>query len=268
MINFIRKLTEDKMKNILIALIASVLTLFGITSISAETSSFKFKQIMHHVLDDYTHARISYSLKKYDISDIFLKHVLGNLKDAPPFLPDYSMEGKKLDKESINKRLAELTQKMSALRNTVQKRELKEINKQSDEIFQMCVGCHEERRKKYLFIEPTEGKETVFQEYMHRISEEFKTASIYAESKEFNETEEYLKLINFYLGLLEGIFPERGPSGIILDRDGYVRRMKDFEKLNEDAQKNIHEKKAFDTESFKKSLNELCVACHEPERIK
>ena len=268
MVNFIRKLMEDKMKNILITLIASVLILFGITLISAETSSYKFKHTMHHVLDNYTHARISYSLKKYDISDIFLKHVLENLKEVPAFIPDYNMDGMKLDKEVINKRLNELKQKMSSLRDAVRKRELKEINKQSDEIFRMCVGCHEGTKNKYLFREPGEGIEPIFQEYMHKISEDFKTARIYSENKEFNETEDYLKLINFYLGLLEGIFPEKGPSGIILDRDGFIRRMKDFVKLNEDAQKNIKERKVFDAESFKKSLNELCVACHEPERVK
>lgn len=256
------------MKNILISSVAAILILFGITSISAETSSYKFKHTMHHVLDDYTHARISYSLKKYDVSDIFLKHTLEYLKEAPGFIPDYNMDGTKLDKEVINKRLNELKQKMSDLRNAVQKKELKEINKQSDEIFHMCIGCHEGTKKKYLFREPTEGRETIFQEYMHKISEDFKTARTYAESKEFNETEEYLKLINFYLSLLEGIFPDTGPSGIILDRDGFIRRMKDFQKLNEDAQKNIKEQKLFDSNSFKKSLNELCVACHEPERIK
>ena len=116
------------MKNILITLIASVLILFGITLISAETSSYKFKHTMHHVLDNYTHARISYSLKKYDISDIFLKHVLENLKEVPAFIPDYNMDGMKLDKEVINKRLNELKQKMSSLRDAVRKRELKEIN--------------------------------------------------------------------------------------------------------------------------------------------
>ena len=256
------------MKNILISSVAAILILFGITSISAEPSSYKYKELMHHVLESYTHTRISYTMKKYDVADIFLKHIQDYLKEAIDVIPEHNTEGVKLDRSLITKKLNDLKQKMAGLRIVVQKRELKEINQFSQEIFNMCVTCHKSHRVKHLFKYPLGDRETLFQEYMHEVSEYFKTTRTYAENGEFKEAEDYLKLINFYLSLLEGIFPDKGPSGIILDRDGFVRRIKDFEKLNEDAQKNIKEKKMFDSDSFKKSLNELCVACHEPERVK
>src|SRR3990172_1421633 len=97
------------MKNILISSVAAILILFGITSISAEPSSYKYKELMHHVLESYTHTRISYTMKKYDVADIFLKHIQDYLKEAIDVIPEHNTEGVKLDRALITKKLNNLS---------------------------------------------------------------------------------------------------------------------------------------------------------------
>jgi cytochrome c553 len=256
------------MKKILLVFPLVLFPLFNIAEAQVKVSYSEYKYYMHKVLDGYTHARISYNLKNYEVADIYLKHVLGYLKEVSNYIPEQTSEGVKLDKGLLIKRLNELKQKISDLRTSVQKKELKEIKQYSQEIFDMCVECHKDaKRKKYLFSQVIH-EENLFEEYMHKISEHFDTARIYAEHKEFGETEDYFKLINFYVQLLEDVIPNKGPSGIILDRDGFILRLRDLKKMNENFQKDIKEKKKVDLAAFKKSLNDLCVACHEPERIK
>ncbi|MFQ5431518.1 MAG: hypothetical protein ACE5EN_03310 [Nitrospinota bacterium] len=102
---------------------------------------------------------------------------------------------------------------------------------------------------------------------MHRLSDNFELAQIYFESDETQGSKDYLNVANFYLSLLENVLPDEGVSGSVMNRKGFLMRVREVEKLNELVQANIEEKKPVDFVSLKKALNEICVACHEPERI-
>ena len=88
------------------------------------------------------------------------------------------------------------------------------------------------------------------------------------EESVLGETELQFKLIGYYLGLLQDVFPEQGPSGIILDREGFNSRLKEIQAVTKEMQMAVREKGAADISDFKKKINGLCVACHEPERLK
>ncbi len=68
-----------------------------------------------------------------------------------------------------------------------------------------------------------------------------------------------------HLDLLKSVFPEEGPSGVILDKKDFSERIG---KVRKGLEKYAKGKKLPDLESARTSLNGLCVTCHEPERIK
>lgn len=82
------------------------------------------------------------------------------------------------------------------------------------------------------------------------------------------DLEENLKLISYYLDLLKDILPEAGPSGVVMDKKDFYSRLKGIRDINEEMLKKAGDKKPVDVELFRKSLNDFCVICHEPERIK
>lgn len=229
---------------------------------------FAFKNHMHHILHSYNHARISLNLERYDIVDIHLRQVERSIQRLPEFMPEYNMDGTKFDKGLFIRRLDEFQEKVSRLRTAAQKQQLSDMNRLPRKIFDMCVKCHEEARLKYLFRLPP-GTRTLFHDYMHRISENFDLLRIHTEEEvKTGETEVFLRLISYYLELLESTFPDAGPSGVIMNRDDAVNRIRSLKRFTKIMRNDVEKKKPVDIENFRNSLNGFCVACHEPERIK
>ncbi len=175
---------------------------------------------------------------------------------------------KEFDKSLFIRRLDEFQEKVSRLRTAAQKQQLSDMKRLPRKIFDMCVKCHEEARLKYLFRLPP-GTRTLFHDYMHRISENFDLLRIHAEEEvKTGETEVFLRLISYYLELLESTFPDAGPSGVIMNRDDAVNRIRSLKRFTKIMRNDVEKKKPVDIENFRNSLNGFCVACHEPERIK
>lgn len=245
--------------------------IFTICSNSAmaaeETSSYLFKQHMHHLFDSYSNAWISVSLKKYDVAEIYLKHLLESVDEVRSYIPEKNADGTKLDREHFSQRLNQLNNSVLELKSAIGKGEERDTILLSQNIFNVCVGCHSEVKLKYLFKLPP--RRTLFAEYMHKLSEHIDLARIYIEAGERpQKVEENQKLINYYLSLLEESFPEKGPSGVILDKGDFDSRLKEIKGISEKMIKSGKEKKMASIEAFKKSLNGFCVMCHEPERLK
>ncbi|MDZ4384720.1 MAG: hypothetical protein U0940_04465, partial [Nitrospirota bacterium] len=163
-------------------------------------------------------------------------------------------------------RVDQLQNTLLYLRTAVRGGDVEVSKRLGEEVFDMCVACHSEVKVPYLFRFPQ--RTTIFGEYMHKISDHADLARIYMEESVPGETELQFKLIGYYLGLLQDVFPEQGPSGVIMDREGFNNRLKETQAITKDLQKALREKGAVDIEDYKKKLNGLCVACHEPERLK
>lgn len=238
------------------------------SSIAAEISStFAFKYHMHRLYDSYTHTRISTSLRQYDIANIYLSHMNESVGEIRNFIPEKNAEGYKLDRAQFIQRLDNLNKSILELKAASDKGDPKETKLLTQEVFNVCVGCHKEVKLKYLF--KLSVSRTPFAEYMHSLSEHLDLARIYIESGSSAEkVEENLKLIRYYLGLLEDTFPEKGPSGVILDRRDFDKRLKEVKENSEEMLKLGKGIKATNVEQFKQSLNGFCVICHEPERLK
>jgi hypothetical protein len=134
------------------------------------------------------------------------------------------------------------------------------------DIFIVCADCHKQSKLPYLFRFPEH--KTVFEEYMHGIWDNFKMAQVYLEKGEALKAEESLKIVNQYLSLLKDTYPEKGPSGVVMERSRLDKEIKTAQGFNELIQIDLHEKQSGDFALLKKQLNDICVACHEPERIK
>ena len=245
---------------------ALFIVLFGNTLRAEEPTPYLFKYNMHKLFENYNHAQISITLKKYDIADIYLKHLQESLSEAAQYIPERNKDNIELDKKQFKHRLEQLNLNVAALRGSVTKwGELKDSTQLSQDIFNTCVGCHKESRLSYLF----KGRyiSSLFGEYMHKVSQHMDLAVISMEGKG-PDVEENLKLISYYLDLLKDILPEAGPSGIVMDKKDFYNRLKGIRDINEEMVKKARDKKPVDVDAFRNSLNGFCVVCHEPERIK
>lgn len=257
-----------KKKLLLFISISLILTQNAVAAQKQEISSEFFKYYMHQLYDNYKQAQLSFSLKKYDIADIYLKHILENINEVGKNIPDKNKDGSPLDKEKFRHRLKDLTGHVADMKSAAEKGgvDAEKSKHLSQTIFNTCMGCHEEVKLKSLNIP---SRTTLFGEYMHKVREHMDLAKIYMEEKGSKESvEENLKLINYYFDLLENTFPETGPSGVIMDKGNFDKRLKEVRGINEGMLKNVKEGKPADMETFRDSLNGFCVACHEPERVK
>lgn len=231
------------------------------------TPSFAFKYHMHRLFESYSNAWISVSLREYDVANIYLKYMIESVDEVRNFIPEKNSDGTKLDREQFTQRLNKLNNSVLELKIAISKGEQKKPILLSQEILNVCVGCHTEAKLKYLFKLP--ARRTLFAEYMHKISEHMDIARIYIEiGKSPEKVEENLRLIRYYLGLLDDTFPEKGPSGVILDKGDFNKRLKESKRISEEMLKDGKDKQVADIEAFKMSLNSFCVVCHEPERLK
>lgn len=260
---------RKKIKILCGPLVALAIGLAAWTASGGEDTPFAFKNRMHQLFYSYSHARISLDMKRVDIADILLKRAESAIAGLPEFLPRYKMDGTEFDRKLFLKRLDELREKITSLRAAAQTAGAGEWKPISGEIFRMCVACHEEAKMDYLFRFPR-GTRVLFRDYMHRIDENFDLLEFYLEEGEAGAEDagDHLKLIGYYLELLESTFPDAGPSGVIPDRDAAVARIKRLEALSGGMLDDVTKKKPVAVEDFRTTLNGFCVACHEPERIK
>lgn len=243
----------------------SFLLLLSVTE-AEETFSSRFAYYMHKIFDSYAHSRTAFTLKEYDISDIHLRDMQEAIIEARKYIPEQNKDGTPLDKKLFEQRINELQNTIMYLRTAVQGGDIDVSKRLGEEVLDVCASCHKDVKNPYLFRLYYHA--TIFSEYMHKISEHMDLAKIYMGEDVKGETEVQIKLIGYYLGLLEDTFPERGPSGIIMDREGFTRRLKEAQNITKDLQKELRDKGTADLENFGKRLNGLCVACHEPERLK
>jgi len=243
----------------------SFLFLLSLTE-AREPSANRFRYYMHEIFDGYVHSKNSFALKEYDVSDIHLKNMQEALIEAKKYMPQQNKDGTPIDRKVFLERVDQLQNTLLYLRTAVRGGDVEVSKRLGEEVFDMCVACHSEVKVPYLFRFPQ--RTTIFGEYMHKISDHADLARIYMEESVPGETELQFKLIGYYLGLLQDVFPEQGPSGVIMDREGFNNRLKETQAITKDLQKALREKGAVDIADYKKKINGLCVACHEPERLK
>ncbi len=221
------------------------------------TTSLDFKQQMHTIFDSYNNARISISLEKLDIADIYLKDMLEAIGVAKENAPEK-------DHRRILETFGKLDDVVKKLREAMKRGDRLTTKIYSMDMLNGCVTCHKASKLGSLFKNPR--RTTLFGEYMHKVSEHLDMAKIEAEFEGGEkEVKKHVKLVIYYLDLLKSVFPEEGPSGVILDKKAFSVHIAEVRK---GLEKHVKGKKLPDLESARTSLNSLCVTCHEPERIK
>ena len=221
------------------------------------TTSTGFKYQMHQIFDSYNHARISISLEKLDIADLYLKDMLEAISNAKELAPEKE-QGRILDT------FGKLQEVIAELRAAMKRGDRLTTKIYSMDMFNGCVACHTKSNLDYLFKVPKRA--SIFGEYMHKVSDHLDLARIIMEDEGNDESvKKHIKLMIYYLDLLKSVFPEEGPSGVILDKKDFSERIG---KVRKGLEKYAKGKKLPDLESARTSLNGLCVVCHEAERIK
>jgi cytochrome c553 len=255
------------MKRLMAITVVASCLLSAVYSWAATPSSNPwFKYHMHQIFDGYNNAKISFSLKQFDITNIYLQDLLESIDSAKRHVPDKNRDGTKLDKELFTKRIDKLKESVSSFKfiNEVNFRDPLLTETLSKDMFNMCVTCHKEVKMDYLFKLPKQR--TLFGEYMHKVSDNLDFALIKSEDESLSdETKEHVQLVNYYIDLLAPIFPEYGASGVIMDKERFQRRIMEIKTSLKNEGKSI---KTANIERSRTTLNSLCVACHEPERIK
>jgi hypothetical protein len=253
------------MRKLVFLLVSSLF--MTIPAYSSETGSpAVFRSYMHEIYKSYRNALFSAQTLNFDMAEIHLKHLQDYIQEVPRHVPDAVENGAKLDKAAFLKRLGEFDKKISKLRKTVNRVDISAIEQLQSDIFIVCADCHKQSKLPYLF-RFAEHK-TVFEEYMHGIRNNFRMARNYLEKGDALKAEDSLKIVNQYLSLLKDVYPEKGPSGVVMDRGRLDREIKATQGLSELIQSDLHEKQTGDFDLLKKQLNDICGACHEPERIK
>ena len=245
-----------------------IITLVGtcffavVYSWAADTSSNMFKFHMHQIYDSYNSARISYSLRKFDITGIHLKYLNESIDAAKMYIPDVNRDGSKLDKELFSERLQKLQNDVSSLKftNDVKYRDPLLVEYLFKDISGMCTTCHKEVNNDPFFKAPK--RTTLFGEYMHQVAGNLDLALAMSEDEKLSgKAEEHVKLVNFYLGLLEPIFPESGLSGDMMDKKLFQKKLAG---INSSLQKEGGALTPGDLKQSIKLISDLCVGCHGP----
>jgi len=254
--NFYQGKNMKKTSFLLLAISCIFIFPFGVRAEKISTST-DFKHQMHRIFDSYNNASISISLEKLDIADIYLEEMLDAISVAKENAPE---EGHR----RIIGTFAKLQDVIKELRAAMKRGDRLTTSIYSKDMLNACVVCHKASNLDYLFKAPR--RTSIFGEYMHKVSEHLDLARIAMEDEgDDQKVKKHIKLIVYYLDLLKPVFPEEGPSGLILDKKDFSERIAEVRKGLDRHGKG---KKLPDLESARTSLNGLCVACHEPERIK
>lgn len=232
------------------------------------TSSFAFKYHLHNLFESYSNLRKSATLKQYDEMNKHLKNMAKSVSEIRNSIPKKNTNGTNFDRKKFIASIDKLNNTIQDLMVASSKGELNETKLFTDDMFDVCIGCHTRLRLHYLF--DLTYTRTTFSIYMHELSEQVNFANINIKSGNRPEkVVENIRLLNYCLGLLEDDnFPEKGPSGVILDKDAFNQRLKETKAIGEEILKKGIDIKTADLNDFKKSLNVICVTCHEPERMK
>jgi hypothetical protein len=219
---------------------------------------------MHKLFDSYHHARISFTLKEYEITDIHIRHMKESIASAQKHIPKYDKAGAEIDMVLFADRIARLQNMVSDFRDAVKYGAPRLAELFAQDIFNVCVTCHKELKFDHLFGGPRYT--TLFGEYMHKVYEHIVLARL-AEKKPDGDQKvrKHAHLIDYYLGLLRTSLPGEGPSGVIMDNEAFDSRIAE---MRERLRRHVKEEKGIDLDYIRTSLNSVCVACHEPERIK
>jgi cytochrome c553 len=248
------------MKRLMTITLVTICFFTAVYSWAAGSSSNTFKFHMHQIFDSYNNAKISFSLRKFDITNIYLKHLQESIDSAKKHMPDKNRDGTKLDKELFTKRMEKLKKDVSSLKfiNEVKYRDPLLTEFLSKDISNMCVTCHKEVKKDPIFKQPK--RTTLFGEYMHKAAENLDLALAMSEDESLSDkAQEHFQLVNYYIGLLEPIFPESGPSGAIVDKELFQKRLAEIKKSLKKEGKTLT---TADLKQSIKSINDLCVTCH------
>lgn len=229
-------------------------------------STYRYKHYMHETFKNYRNTNISIGMRQYDLAEIHTKYFLENISRLPEFTDELAADGITLDLAVFTERLNMLREKITELRAALKTKNPKSIKKLQPGVLQACIGCHTEAKLKWLFRLPMPAN--LFEEYMHEISENVVQAGELMEAGEFGKAEDYALIAHQYLTLLKGVTPYKGPSGVITDRRRYLDELKTAEGFLLLLAEDLKEKKPADVESVKTHLNKVCVACHEPSKIK
>lgn len=240
----------------------SVTAVYGKESVD----TYRFKHYMHEIFKNYRNTNISIDMHDYDLAEVHTKHFLENISRIPEFTGDLAADGISLDREVFLARLDGLRADITEMRSILKARQTKKIKKLQPEVLQNCIGCHTEAKLKWLFRLPMSNNP--FQEYMHEISDNVAVAEQLVDSNEPDKAEDYIKIANQYLTLLQKVTPYEGPSGVILDRNRYIGELRNAEGVALLILEDFKGRKPIRLEPIKQHLNKACVACHEPAMIK
>ena len=244
-----------------IAMAMALLFLFPATAATDEPiSSMRFRINMHEIFKNYRGIYISTKDGVRVATTAHVHLMRDHIKNIYTLIPEKNAEGEPVDKEAFVARLDTLGSALDGLDKALMKGDTRKINKFPRTIFSICVGCHTEAKLKYMFRLPRGQK--LLGEYMHSVGENYEMAEIYHDSGEIAQTMDHLFIVNEYLSLINKVFPNKGPTGVIMDRNRLKKQIKEVEGYNELLMADIKGGKAVDFGSIKKSLNTICIACH------
>ena len=253
------------MRWIAIALLALLLLPVS-AALGEPISSMRFRSNMHEIFKNYRGIYISTREENKTATMAHIHLMKDHISNLVPIIPERNADGAMIDKADFNSRLDTLNKTLDMLVDAVTKGDKKMIAELPKTIFTICAGCHTEAKLKYMFRLPSGQK--LLGEYMHSVAENHEMARIYFESGDKTEAADHLFIINEYLSLIKKVFPDKGPSGVIMSRDRLKTQITQVERLNELALIDMKQGKQIDFDQFKNSLNSICVSCHEPEKIK
>ncbi len=249
-------------------LIILCLAILSTTTVFAKepVSGYRFKHYMHEIFKNYRNANISIEMRDYDLAEVHTRHLLENLSQIPNFTKDLRADGINLDEAFLLTTINGLRTDVTELRKAIKAKDAGKMKKLQPKLLQSCIGCHTEANLKWLFRLPM--SKNLFEEYMHEIGDNYAMAEQLLASNDIDEAEDYIKIANQYLTLLEKIAPYEGPSGVILDRKRFVNEIGKAQGFALLVLDDFKEKRAIDLTALKKPLNNVCVACHEPAMLK
>lgn len=254
------------MKSKLIILFFPIL-LISFTPVQAqEWSASRWQHYMHEIFHSYRNAHMAIVEGRYDIAAIHLRHLSEYVDAASTNIPETKRDGGELDHATFAANLARLDATVDALRSALKTEDAREIVMLSNSVMGVCADCHQKARLGFLFRIP--ARRSIFADYMHQISDNYFMAEMMMGDGTELEAADNITISGHLLSILKDVIPDKGPSGVILDKEGFRKRITEVERLNEIAQGNIRAHKKVDFEELKKELNTVCVACHEPERVK
>lgn len=251
--------------------VLSILAVFSVAANAADTKAKvsvpaeRYKHYMHEIFKNYRNANLSIEMRNYDLTNIHLKHLLGNMEQIPGLFKDLEADHVKIDPEAFLARLETLRANVVAVKEALKTQNYDKIKKMPLDVYNSCLGCHKEARLKWMFRLPTSSN--IFEEYMHEISDNIRQFEKLLSEGNPIEGEDYLKITDQYLFLLKNLNRYEGPKGTVLDRNSLLPEIREAEGIGLLLEHDIREIGTADLETMKKHLNKVCVTCHKPMTI-